>query len=128
MGMFGSRLPAPKEREYQIWRSSLPAQLQNEQDYDLRGAFLSNAAAAANGHLPDTYKLPNHMTFSNESMYSTPQEPGGNWQEDNGRWSFWASPTNLAKHSAADLAAYFRQYEPDASLILPELGYRMRGK
>jgi len=30
-------------------------------------------------HFPDTYKRPNHPTFSNESIYSTPENPGGSW-------------------------------------------------
>lgn len=35
------------------------------------------------GHFPDTYKTPNHKTFSNESIYSTPENPGGSWQGEN---------------------------------------------
>lgn len=31
------------------------------------------------GHFPDTYKRPNHETFSDESIYSTPENPGGHW-------------------------------------------------
>jgi hypothetical protein len=31
-------------------------------------------------HFPDTYKLPNHPTFSNESIYSTPENTGGSWE------------------------------------------------
>ena len=30
-------------------------------------------------HFPDTYKRPSHPTFSNESIYSTPENPGGQW-------------------------------------------------
>lgn len=30
-------------------------------------------------HFPDTYKRPSHPTFSNESIYSTPEKPGGQW-------------------------------------------------
>ena len=31
-------------------------------------------------HFPDTYKLPGHPTFSNESIYSTPEHKGGHWE------------------------------------------------
>lgn len=34
------------------------------------------------GHFPDTYKRPNHQTFSNESIYSTPENRGGSWNGD----------------------------------------------
>ena len=57
-------------------------------DYDVYGAWqaLQNQAIEADsrGHLPDTFKKPNHMTFSNESKYSNQQDPfspylGGYW-------------------------------------------------
>ena len=31
-------------------------------------------------HFPDTYKRPDHVTFSDESIYSTPENPGGSWK------------------------------------------------
>lgn len=34
-------------------------------------------------HFPDTYKLPNHPTFSNESIYSRGPVMGGKWNSDN---------------------------------------------
>lgn len=33
-------------------------------------------------HFPDTYKLPNHKTFSNESIYSRSPNIGGSWIND----------------------------------------------
>lgn len=32
-------------------------------------------------HLPDTYKMPGHPTFSIESIYSTRKTPGGTWKQ-----------------------------------------------
>ena len=32
-------------------------------------------------HLPDTYKMPGHPTFSVESIYSTRKTPGGTWKQ-----------------------------------------------
>ena len=47
-------------------------------------------------HGPDTYKYPNHMTFSDESMYSTPEHMGGHWTElKNGKWQFQPSQWNI---------------------------------
>lgn len=34
------------------------------------------------GHFPDTFKRPIHETFSNQSIYSTPENPGGTWNGD----------------------------------------------
>ena len=49
-------------------------------DYDLRGAFQSGVTPAANGHWPDTYKKPNHPTFSVESQYARlAPERAGRW-------------------------------------------------
>lgn len=125
MGMFGTKLSAKDETCYQGWRSHLPSDLQNEGDYDLRGAWQGNAQEAANGHLPDTYKLPNHITFSTGSQYSTPQTPGGEWIDaGNDRWAFWASPYNLQQHSGSELGSYFNQYEPNSAVVLP-IGYKL---
>ena len=47
-------------------------------------------------HGPDTYKYPNHMTFSDESMYSIPEHMGGHWTElKNGKWQFQPSQWNI---------------------------------
>lgn len=95
---------------------------QDLNDYDLRGAWKSKAAEAANGHLPDTYKKPNHPTFSNESQYSGKDGlMGGAWaQTPNGKWSFAPGPTNLQTMPLEQLQQYFRQREPDATLVIPK--------
>lgn len=67
----------------------------SDRDYDLRGAFAAGLTDGANtqkndrggsyfpNHLPDTYKKPNHETFSNESQYAkdAPQR-AGSWKGD----------------------------------------------
>lgn len=72
------------EKEYQTWRSTLPKGLQYEGDYDLRGYYekYRKTDMAANGHLTDEFKLPNHPTLSNESQYfmQAPQN-AGHWEE-----------------------------------------------
>jgi hypothetical protein len=50
-------------------------------DYDLRGAFKAGLTPAENGHWPDTYKKPNHPTFSNESIYAQDRpDLAGRWE------------------------------------------------
>ena len=36
----------------------------------------------AGGHYTDKFKLPNHPTFSDESIYSNSNTPGGHWHND----------------------------------------------
>lgn len=124
-GRYTTPLNTQQEATYQQWRQRLPGDLQNDEDYDLRGAYQANARAAANGHMTDQFKKPNHMTFSDGSQYSTPQTPGGRWIEDGkGGWVFWASPTNLQYHSLPQLADYFAQYEPGSNFVAP-INYRL---
>lgn len=90
-------------------------------DYDLRGAYLAGAAKAGNGHLPDTFKKPNHPTFSKESQYNADGIEGGEWVDlGNGKFAFRASPYNLTVQSPDQLKKYFQEREPDVQLILPE--------
>lgn len=89
-------------------------------DYDLRGAFAAGATKAANGHLPDTYKKPNHPTFSTGSQYSRGPQMGGTWSDlGNGKWAFHASPVNLQYASPYELKDYFGRKEQGNQLFLP---------
>lgn len=45
----------------------------------------------AGAHFTDRYKLPGHPTFSNESMYSNDETPGGSWEKRKGKWYFTPS-------------------------------------
>ena len=76
-------------------------------DYDYEGFKASGKAQAANGHYPDTFKLPNHMTFSTESKYSKPGQEGGKWSQVEGKWHYAPSEWNLKQHSADEMRAYF---------------------
>ena len=55
-----------------------------------------NKLSTPDQHFPDTYKYPNHETFSNESLYSTPENPGGIWFGET-----YFSQDKLAKLGAA---------------------------
>lgn len=100
--------------------------LVEQPDYDYEGAKRAGVKADARGHMPDTYKLPNHMTFSDDSVYSQPGHEGGKWrQAPNGRWGFWASPENLRQHSLPEMQSYFAQVEPDSFAVYPS-DYRVK--
>lgn len=79
---YDSKLPKGKERAYAEWVASLPLNLRSDYDYDLRGAFLAGEKPDKYGHMTDKYKKPWHPTFSDESVYSTPEAPGGHWEGD----------------------------------------------
>lgn len=116
---YNTALPPDREAAFQQWVSAANKQ-GDLRDYDLRGAFASDAKKATNGHLPDTWKKPNHPTFSRESMYSgVDGDAGGEWRDaGNGKWVYYASPGNVANMGADGLQSYFNRVEPDSSLVL----------
>jgi hypothetical protein len=73
------------EQRFKIWFNSLPEGIRNSNDYDYRGWWLENGSIpykqilSGNGHFTDKYKLPNHPTFSNQSIYSKGNTIGGQW-------------------------------------------------
>lgn len=89
---YGTTLSPEENIKYEAWRSKLPKNLQYEGDYDLKGLWKSNPLVkpSANLHFPDTYKLPNHPTFSNESIYFNDQtrNNAGHWQESDSDWMY----------------------------------------
>lgn len=122
--LFDTPLSAKDEARF---RASYPDPHDTE-DYDMRGAFKAGVTAAGNGHYPDTYKKPNHPTFSSESQYSTPEHAGGRWmQAPNGHWIFMASPWNMNNLGPQGLLDYFQQREPDSIPVLP-INYDLGGR
>lgn len=118
-GDYNTALTPEEEKAYQDWAAA-NGKGNDTYDYDLRGAYKSGAATSANGHLPDTYKKPNHPTFSDQSQYSTPAMPGGSWTETgDGKYNFVASPTNLKMNSAAALQDYFAKREAGNTVSFP---------
>lgn len=59
------------------------AALQGVSDYDYRGALLDSLAGMLGGnydaHFVDTYKKPNHESFSNQSIYANQYNNPGQW-------------------------------------------------
>lgn len=126
---YNTALPPDQEQQYQRWLQSQSA-LNNRDmsrdtyDYDMRGAFLGGAGAdpSQRGHYPDTYKKPNHPTFSTGSQYhGLDGQLGGVWApQPSGGFTFTPGPTNLQMHGAQRLQDYFHRVEPDSPLILPQ--------
>lgn len=122
---FNTELTPWEESLYRDWRDQ-QSKLQgrdlarDEEDYDLRGAWREGAAQSENGHLPDTYKKPNHPTFSTESKYSgVSGVEGGEWRKVKGRWQFSASPDQFKYRTPEQLQEYFSTRERDSDLVLP---------
>ena len=121
---YNTKLDPGEEKEYQNFVADASLQTgrdysQNENDYDLRGFFKEKGQSgltASTAHGPDTYKKPNHPTFSNESKYSTPQNPGGVWFGGNFMPSDKQVNTPL---KVKKLKQYWNRVEP-GKLLLPE--------
>lgn len=93
-------------------------------DYDARGEFLSGQNRDnPTGHGADTFKKPNHPTFSTGSQYhGVDGHQGGVWSggQNGAPWTFTPSATNLRMHDAGDLHRYFQEQEQGNRLMLPE--------
>ena len=74
-GPYDTPLSPPEEIGFQQWKAK-NAPHDSGQDYDLRGAYKAGLTPAANGHWADTYKKPNHPTFSDQSQYAAYGTPG----------------------------------------------------
>lgn len=118
---FNTKLTSGEELQFQQWARENP-RLGSTYDYDARGFWKSGANAASNGHGADTWKKPNHPTFSDQSMYSGKDGfVGGKWDKgSNGSWSFEPSKTNLEFHPAEQLQQYFQQNERGNTLKMPQ--------
>lgn len=117
---YNTQLSPAEEAIFRQWAEQ-HNRLGDVRDYDLRGAFKANAEEAQNGHLPDTFKKPNHPTFSVESIYNgVDGAQGGQWEETpSKRWRYKASPYVVKMHPPDLLQQYFQHVEPDVELVLP---------
>lgn len=81
---YDTSLSPQEEQRFKAWKQEY-APNDSGADYDLRGAFKSGLKPdAKTGHWPDTFKKPNHPTFSNESKYAvgTDVAKAGHWDGD----------------------------------------------
>jgi hypothetical protein len=95
--------------------------------YDYAGAKAAGVKAGDNGHWPDTYKTPQHPTFSTESKYSKAGKIGGEWVKQGKDWLFKASEWNLRNMSREMLMDYFDKVEPGNTIEFPRGGGRYKG-
>ncbi len=130
---FNTELGDEDERAYQNWleeqKTATGRDLSNDEfDYDTRGYWKNMGSNDSRGHGPDTYKKPNHPSFSNESIYHGTRSPwgdpyeGGQWAEASpGKFTYTPSKSMLKKtHSVPLMKDYFKRVEPDTQLIVPE--------
>lgn len=77
---YDTKLQPEEETKFQQWKS-VNAPKDSGEDYDLRGAYKSGLSKdIKSGHWPDTYKKPNHPTFSDQSIYAKQApERAGHW-------------------------------------------------
>lgn len=80
---YDTKLTPEQETQFQSWKAKF-APNDSGEDYDLRGAFKAGLSPdPKTGHWPDTYKKPNHPTFSVESQYAKDApEKAGRWNGD----------------------------------------------
>ena len=89
---FETVLTDQEQERFNLWKS-LNASHDSGADYDLRGAYVAGVKPdPVTGHWPDTFKKPNHPTFSNQSQYYWhAPERAGRWTEQ----GEFIPPTNL---------------------------------
>lgn len=107
---YNTPIPDAKRPAFNHWvdsqRKAGRDPLRDKFDYDVQGYWLSGAANDPRGHGPDTFKKPNHPTFSNESIYhGVNGNYGGHWGEND---TFVPSITNLQHRSVDQLQQYFK--------------------
>ena len=81
MAEYETQLTPSDEEKFQTWKKQY-APNDSGADYDLRGAFKSGLMPdATSGHWPDTFKKPNHPTFSDQSIYAKDRpDLAGHWE------------------------------------------------
>jgi hypothetical protein len=91
---FNTALAPDEETQFQAWKAQYAPQ-DSGVDYDLRGAFKAGLTPdPTSGHWPDTFKKPNHPTFSNQSKYAAIMpERAGRWNGE----TFTFAPPPAAK-------------------------------
>lgn len=118
---YNTTLSDNDEVGFQSWAQSNPG-LGSTFDYDARGFYQAGAGTSDNGHGADTFKKPNHPTFSNQSIYhGIDGYEGGTWQQqDGGSYNFYPSATNMQMYDPSDLSDYFGKVEKGNRVIFPQ--------
>ena len=82
---YDTPLAPGEEQKFRAWKMK-HAPLDSGADYDLRGAYKAKVTPdEKTGHFPDTFKKPNHPTFSDQSQYAKfAPHLAGTWGGTNG--------------------------------------------
>jgi hypothetical protein len=135
---YDTELSPSEEIAFNLWvNKQYPSKKVEDvtKDYDLRGAWKEINKGSVKfderGHLPDTYKKPNHITFSNESKYHSKETPGGVWyskpiegkntNSKTEQWHFQPSAHNIKTNGKENMVNYFKKFEPDVRLMFNEI-------
>ena len=101
---YDTKLDPDEEAAFQAWKAE-NAPDDSGEDYDLRGAWKAGLSPDADtGHMQDTYKKPNHPTFSDQSQYAIGNDApkAGHWAEDN---ATFIPPTGMLDQGTLDQGA-----------------------
>jgi phage-related protein len=98
-------------------------------DYDMDGYIEKYGNSNEIGtHYSDEFKLQNHITFSDESIFSTDYIKGGYWTgNDISGWVFYPSEFNRSRVSNAEYTTYFLNNEDSQSAVMLSTGLSYGG-
>lgn len=125
---FNTALSPENDAKFNRWLAAQSAQRGRDlsgdtTDYDLRGYWLNGGwKDTGTGHMPDTYKKPNHPTFSIESIYhGTPSPFGTQWQGGQWREGTYQPSQHMLQHTHnwEALQQYMASVEPGVRLVPP---------
>ena len=132
---YNTKLTPSQELEFKQWvkdASRLKGRniAKDMYDYDLKGFWLNGGEVKANNsHGPDTYKKPNHPTFSDESIYHGAPDIVGGGKYMGGKWggddkkgiTFTPTKEMLSKtRNIKELMKYMMDREPGVKVVLPK--------
>jgi hypothetical protein len=125
---YNTPLSDNEQTQFNSWTSRQSAATgrdvsRDKYDYDLQGWWKENPGFdLSGGHLTDTYKKPNHPTFSDQSQYHGQDgNEGGQWiNNPDGTYAFKPGATNMQMFHPDELNDYFSRVERGNQLIMPQ--------
>jgi hypothetical protein len=105
----------PKEQEDYSTKFSP----EDSEDYDMQGWYKANPGADPNDpgvHYPDTFKKPNHPTFSDQSQYSNDQTQGGKWTTGSNGEDIFTPGTQNIVNGMDNTIDYLKKNDPNVIL------------
>jgi hypothetical protein len=131
---YNTPLNAQEQAKYKQWIPQSEALHQrpltdDNIDYDMQGYAKSLGFKPWQpGHGVDTFKKPNHMTFSDQSRYHGTPDPVNGGANQGGHWfstapqipAYQPSVKSAAYQGAERMKNYFQKYEPDYQLMEPK--------